>query len=223
MSALLQKRLLIKEIIMGLFDSIKNSIQSEVKQSVNSSARRTVNDIGNGAKQMIQNSVKSKTETFTFASLPTNVSELQALPECSLDTPFKTVALAIAALCNFANNENETFAMLDFLKGPENTSTYEKQFIKERLANKTYKTFAFFEGANTQNGYKPSVPYTIKVSDSPYSYSEENWATLYVKSAGADSPGLVKLRRKPSTGQWFINDIQCLSDIRIPASEDPWA
>ena len=33
----------------------------------------------------------------------------------------------------------------------------------------------------------------------------------------------IKLRKKPSTGQWFLNDIQCLSDIRVPASEDPWA
>ena len=25
-----------------------------------------------------------------------------------------------------------------------------------------------------------------------------------------------------STGQWFLNDIQCLSDIRTPAAYDPW-
>lgn len=25
------------------------------------------------------------------------------------------------------------------------------------------------------------------------------------------------------TGQWFLNDIQCLADIRVPVSEDKWA
>ena len=67
------------------------------------------------------------------------------------------------------------------------------------------------------------MPYTIEISDNPHSYPEENWATLYVQSAGADSPRGIKLRKKPSTGQWFLNEIQCLSDIRVPAAEDPWA
>ena len=164
-----------------------------------------------------------KSETITFQALPTNVEELQALPEASLDTPFKAVALALAALCNYANDKDATFAMLDFLKGPDSVSAYEKQFIKDRLEGKTYKTFSFFEGATPKNGYKPTAPYAITVSDNPYSYAEENWATLYVQSAGADSPRSVKLRKKPSTGQWFITEIQCLSDIRIPEAEDPWA
>lgn len=33
----------------------------------------------------------------------------------------------------------------------------------------------------------------------------------------------IKLRKKPSTGQWFLNDIQCLSEIRVPQEADPWA
>ena len=41
-------------------------------------------------------------------------------------------------------------------------------------------------------------------------------------SGGADNPRHIKLRKKGSTGQWFLNDILCLSDIRTPANEDPW-
>jgi hypothetical protein len=44
-----------------------------------------------------------------------------------------------------------------------------------------------------------------------------------VKSSGADQPREFKLRLMPSTGQWFINDILALGDIRIPVSDDPWA
>lgn len=160
---------------------------------------------------------------FVFTSLPTNVSELKALPEAVLNSPYKTAALTLAVLCNYANDPDSTFEMLDFLKGPENVSEYEKQFIRERLKGKEYKSFSYFGGATPENGYTPVKPYTISVNENPYSFPDENWATLYVKSSGADSPRGIKLRRKPSTGQWFLNDIQCLSDIRIPVEADPWA
>ena len=55
------------------------------------------------------------------------------------------------------------------------------------------------------------------------SFDNENWATMYVTSSGSDNPRPVKLRKKPSTGQWFLNEIQCLSDIRVPTADDPWA
>lgn len=161
--------------------------------------------------------------TITFNSLPTNIAELQALPEASLDTPFKTAALALAVLCNYEKNPAATVEMMNFLKGPEPMSNYEQGFIKERLAGKYYKTFSFFAGATVENNYTPTQPYQITVEANPYSFNEENWATMYVKSAGADSPRPIKLRKKPSTGQWFINEVQCLSDIRIPVAADPWA
>lgn len=165
----------------------------------------------------------NREEKFTFAALPTGLGELQALPEATLDSPFKTTALVVAALCQMEKNENATFEMLDFLKGPDSVSMFEKQFIKERLAGKNYKTFSYFEGATPENGYVPTVPYTIKVTETPYSYPQDNYATMYVTSSGADSPRAIRLRKKPSTGQWFLIEIQCLSDIRVPVEADPWA
>ena len=88
---------------------------------------------------------------------------------------------------------------------------------------KYYKTFSYFEGATPENGYVPTVPYTIKVTETPYSYPQDNYATMYVTSSGADSPRAIRLRKKPSTGQWFLIEIQCLSDIRVPVEADPWA
>lgn len=165
----------------------------------------------------------NKEERFTFEALPASLNELQALPEASLDSPFKTTALVLAALCSFENNESAVFEMLDFLKGPDNVSPFEKQFIKERLAGKYYKTFSYFAGATPENAYVPAKPYTITVMETPYSYPQENYATMYVTSSGADSPRAVRLRKKPSTGQWFLVEIQCLSDIRVPVEADPWA
>lgn len=165
----------------------------------------------------------NNSETFVFTKLPQNKEELMSLPEADLTTAYKTAALAMVSLLVFEKDPDNCFSMLDALRGPDPLSAYAKSFIKERLAEKTYKVNSFFKGATTENGYIPSEPYTITVTDNPYSFSEENWATVYVKSAGADSERGIKLRKKPSTGQWFLNDILCLSDIKEPATTDPWA
>jgi len=203
---------------MGIFDSLKRAAESAMKKE----ASKAVNNAVNNATKTVGKG-KNRSETFTFASLPANVSELQALPEASLDSAFKTTALTLVALCRYEHNPDEAIEMLNFLKGPAEVSTYEKQFIRERLVGKMYKPRSYFAGATPENGYTPTVPYTITVSETPYSFDDENWATLYVTSGGADNPRPVKLRKKPSTGQWFLNDIQCLADIRVPVEEDPWA
>lgn len=195
---------------MGLFDSILKSAGNAVNNAVSSAG----NSVGKGS---------NRTESFTFSALPNSLAQLQAMPEASLDSPFKTTALTIAVLCAYEKNPEGCIEMLNFLKGPDDVSTYEKGFIKERLNGKFYKTFSFFEGATPANSYKPNTPYVIKVSENPYSFDNENWATLYVTSGGSDNPRPIKLRKKPSTGQWFLNDIQCLADIRVPVEEDPWA
>lgn len=165
----------------------------------------------------------NRTETFTFSALPTDLAGLQALPEAALTSPFATAALAVAALTAYEHAPEAAFEMLDFLKGPEPLSPFEKQFIRDRLKDKPYKILSYFDGATPENGYTPAVPYAVRVGESPYSYPEENWATLLVYSGGADSPRQIRLRRKPSTGQWFLVELQCLSDVRVPAAADPWA
>lgn len=203
---------------MALFDALKNQAEHAIKSAIN----KKTNEALQNAKSQLGKS-RNKKETFTFAALPTTVEELKALPEAKLDTPFKTAALALVALKMYEKDPTVCFAMLDFLRGPEPTSTYQKDFIKERIGTRAYLIDSFFGGATVENNYTPSAPYQITVSDNPYSYENENWATMWVTSAGADGPRPIKLRKKPSTGQWFLNDIQCLSDIRLPQKDNPWA
>ena len=203
---------------MGLFDSLKRKAESALKREVSQGISNAVNTVAQSAGKG-----RNHTETFAFASLPTNVAELKALPEASLDSAFKTTALTLAALCNYEHDPDTTIEMLNFLKGPAEVSGFEKQFIKEHLGSEGYKARSYFEGATPQNSYKPDVPYKITVIENPYSFDNADWATLYVHSGGADNPRPMKLRRKPSTGQWFLVEIQCLSDIRVPVEEDPWA
>ncbi len=203
---------------MGLFDSLKSAagsaLRKEATKAVNSAVTGAVQSVGKG---------RNHSETFTFAQLPTTVAELQNLPEASLDSAYKTAALVMAVLCHYETNPAECFEMLNFLKGPEPLNGFQQQFINERLQGKTYIPRSYFNGATVENNYQPTTPYTIVISENPYSFDNENWGVMWVKSAGADSPRQIKLRKKPSTGQWFLNEIQCLGEIRTPAAADPWA
>ena len=203
---------------MSIFDSLKqaaiSALKRESRKAVNKAVNTAVQNIGKG---------RNHTETFTFDALPQTLEALQALPEAKLDTAFKTTALTILALSRYESDPQTAYAMLSWLKGPEDFSTSEKSFLQDRLRGKEYKVRSFFEGATPENDYTPNKPYVISVIENPYSFDNENWATLYVTSGGADNPRPIKLRKKPSTGQWFVNDFQCLSDIWIPTDEDPWA
>ena len=54
----------------------------------------------------------SKRETFTFTALPESLAEMQALPEACMDSPFKTAALTVLALCAYAADKNIGTEML---------------------------------------------------------------------------------------------------------------
>ena len=100
-------------------------------------------------------------QTFTFNAIPAALDEFKALPEAALQSPFQTVALTLLALCRYRDDRDAALAMLDFLKGPEAVSPYEKQFLRDRLEGKEYKPFSFFAGAAVENDYTPAVPLTV--------------------------------------------------------------
>lgn len=165
-----------------------------------------------------------KSKSFSFQAIPRTLAEMQALPEAALTDVYATAALVVLALSRYESDKYAGIEMLNFLKGPDNMSNAELQHINDRLMDgKSYKLRAFFEGATPANNYTPSVPYTVKVSSTPYSFDNENWAALYVHSAGSDSPRPMRLRKKPSTGQWFLVEIQHLGDVRTPVAADKWA
>ncbi len=165
----------------------------------------------------------NRSETFTFSSLPKNLAELKAFPEADLKSPFKTAALAVLVFLRYEESPDDCFEMLDFLNGPEEVTPFQKQFIRDRLVGKAYVPRSFLAGTSPSNDYTPTTPYTITVSDNPYSYQNQGYATLYIKSSGADSLRQITLRTKPSTGEWFVNQQMLLADIRVPQSADPWA
>lgn len=159
----------------------------------------------------------------TFPQMPSSLEELKSLPEAALNQPYHAAALLIPALCLWTDNKDEAINMINFLRGPAPLSTYEIQFISERLRGNEYVPRSYFKGANPENNYQAAAPYTVAVTSVPNSFAEKGYAQLYLQSGGADSPRPVKLREKPSTSQWFLTDQMLLAQIRKPVADDPWA
>lgn len=159
----------------------------------------------------------------SFASLPSNVTDLKALPEASLKEPEYGAALFVAAMMRYKDDPAAAISMLEFLKGPGGVSEYEKQFIKDRLSDgKEYVVRSYFAGTSPENDYTPSMPYTV-IPEKDAASEDNGRIRVFMRSSGADSPRMIKMRLKASTGEWFIEEEMILSDIRIPRSQDAWA
>ena len=155
--------------------------------------------------------------------------EFDALPQSAAEvapcrTPEETAALTVAALVRFTEDQETGIAMLNVLRGPRPLSPQDIQLLKDQLLkDRNYVARSHFNGATPDNDYTPTEPYSVTVSDNPNSYMTEGYATLYIRSGGADSPRPITLRKKPSTGEWFLwNHVGLLPGIRVPASQDPW-
>ena len=155
--------------------------------------------------------------------------EFDALPQSAAEvapcqTPEETAALTVAALVRFTEDQEAGIAMLNVLRGPRPLSPQEIQLLKDQLLkDRDYVARSHFNGATPDNNYTPLQPYSVTVADSVHSYDQENYATLYIRSGGADSPRPITLRKKPSTGEWFLwNHVGLLPGIRVPASKDAW-
>ena len=168
--------------------------------------------------------VAQNSKTYKVSSIPKNAAELKALSIYNLKDPFCTAALTVIAFTAYESTPDGCYEMLDVLNGPTDWSAYDKSFCKNQFSQYPYVARSYFAGATVANNYKPTVPYTVTVSDNPNSrMGGDDFITLYIRSAGADNPRAVSFRKKPSTGEWFVTGYNgLLAGIRKPAADDPW-
>ena len=206
---------------MTLLEKLKQQAQQAMRTAVVQGADALADALQDAAAELAQ-----KSYTVTFETLPETLQQLQALPEAALNEPHHAAALSIAALCVYPKNRQAAEEMLHFLQGPRGLTGYDKQFLADRFMDgRDYVPRSYFEGAVPENGYTPKQPFSVTFFENPHSRQNiaDGYITLWVRSGGADSPREVKLRNKPSTGQWFLWEQFLLADIRKPAAEDPWA
>lgn len=157
-----------------------------------------------------------------FQTLPKTAAELISMPELDFTSPFHVAALFISAICVYPENKDECFNIVDVLKGPQKLSVIEKQFIHRRMMGKSrYIGKSYFAGALPENDYTPALPHTVIIEERPDSYAEAGYATIYIRTGGADMPRPLTLRKKGEN--WFLwEHADILADIRKPVSSDPW-
>ncbi len=198
---------------MGFFDKLKSGVESTAK-SVAGAAANNPDGLAFATHEKI-----------VFSSLPTTLEEFKAMDGTDFKDPYKVVALTVVALCMYPADKNLSIEMLNFLKGPTSLSAYEMQFLSERFSGKEYLAASYFEGATPNNNYEPSEPYTIKVHKTSHTEDliGEGYMQFFLKSGGADNARGVKVRKKDSTGEWFLWEYHLLPEIRKPVAADPWA
>ncbi len=163
----------------------------------------------------------------TYEKLIENVDEIN---QEDMQDAFKTAGMAVHAICNYnPENPEKFFNLLSKLMGEaQEISNLMKQSISDRMKQNEkwpYIGKSYFNGATPDNDYTPSMPLSIEVKDNPYSYTEEGYARLLLKSGGADTDRFITLR-KMKDGRWVVwsdSIIGLLADIRKPESTNPWA
>ena len=202
---------------MALFDLFKSKTENAIKKSVNSAVTQGINK----ATSAVSN-LSNKKEKIVFRNLPSTFEEFASLPQAALSTPFDTAAMTVLAFCYYSQNKVLALQMVNYLRGPRPLSGGDISFIADRFRDSDYVPRSYFEGSTPANDYTPAEPYTIVVSENPYSYQNEGYATLYITSGGADSPRSVQMR-KAKDGKWYLWEQFILVGIRQPESANPWA
>ena len=193
---------------MSIFDKIRNQPQE------------------NGAIPAADTAGSSRSVPVTFSVIPETLDEFTSLPQALLQTPFDTAALFIVALCVYPLSKEESAAMINYLRGPNPMSQRDLLFLRDRMAQNNKAAFlgaSYFDGAVPSNDYMPAEPYTLFISENPYSYDTPGCARLLVSSGGGDTPRPVTMRLAKD-GRWYLWEFSTLLvDIRPPESTNPWA
>jgi hypothetical protein len=202
---------------MALFDLFKSKAENAIKKSVNTAVTQGFNKAASAVSNL-----GNKKEKIVFRNLPSTFEEFASLPQAALSTPFDTAAMTVLAFCYYPQNKDLALQMVNYLRGPRPLSGGDMSFIADRFRDSDYVPRSYFEGSTPANDYTPAEPYTIVVSENPYSYQNEGYATLYITSGGADSPRSVQMR-KAKDGKWYLWEQFILVGIRQPESANPWA
>jgi hypothetical protein len=155
--------------------------------------------------------------TLTFDFLPETLEDFMSIPASACRTPHEAAAMTVLACLRYVDDPVEGEKMLNVLKGPKPLNMFDKQFLRDRLTGKDYVPRSYLKGTSSENDYEPAQPYIIEVLENPYSYDNDGYAKLYIRSSGADSPRPIVLKQSKQ-GSWHLFENLLLADIRKPES-----
>ncbi len=163
----------------------------------------------------------------TFDKFFESVEDIKAIDRTN---PFNVAACAVNVMNSYKPNDTENFYnMMQYLMGDvQPMSPLMKQQLRDRMTSENkyeYIGKSYFVGATPSNNYEPSMPLQVEVKENPYSYQEEGFARLLLKTSGADSERILTMRKlKDGTYLiWSDTVMGLMAGIRQPESSNPWA
>ena len=174
---------------MSLFNSLKHKATGAAMQTAGQEVGKIGNTLSSGG---------GKPRQIVFSAIPATLAQFAALPQAAMGSPFETAAMFVLALGLYKVDRNICITMINHLKGPHPLNQHDISFLNDRMAQNGKHAFiaeSYLNGATPQNDYTPTEPYTVAVSDGPYSYQEQGYAALNILSGGADNPRPIKMRQ----------------------------
>ena len=200
----------------------------EVSNDNNNQEQQSISNDKNSDQQLIDDvigiDVKENEEgkTLTFSRMLVSVDDLKQL---DITDEYQSVCAIIFTLARFEDDKDVSKQMLEYINGPEDVSDFDIDFMKNQIKQYPYVIRSYFDNTSPEENYEvKEVSITIK--ENLYSRDENDYVKLWLHSSGADFDRSVMLRKKESTGEWFLfSDTYkgLMASIRIPTDENKWS
>ena len=208
---------------MGVLDSILGLITGGSRHTARrvgrmavKTAQHTAYEAGRASFQANALEHGDRTTSAVFSVLPSTLTELMASPYNDLRTPMNTAVLFVAALNIYNQNRDESIAIINYLRGPSPLNSDEISILDGHMAQNNKDgclARSYLSGAVPQNGYTPSQPYTIAITDNPYTYYDRDAATVFVHCGGDSSPRSINMC-KLADGLWHLGMLSLLDGVQ---------
>lgn len=144
--------------------------------------------------------------------IPKNMEEFFTLSAVSLDSPYKTAALTVVALCVFSQNKTLGIDILNYLRGNRVLTPFDIVYISDRIGNKNSDAvFSYFSDGE----YK-----SVTVAGSYDGDDTVKCVNVYVKSNVKENFNKICLRLC-TDGRWHLWEQFLLTDIQPQKSKIP--
>jgi len=151
----------------------------------------------------------------TFKSIPKSFEEFETVASAMVLDAEQTAALFILALTMYAEDSGEGLKAIAYLKEPDTLSNRDIAFLRDRLADKKYLPFSYYDGASPENKYAVSAPFAVDITGNKRDAAAAEYKKVFVTCGGAASPRPLTLVQKENRFYlWEYSSI--LSGIKKP-------
>jgi hypothetical protein len=175
----------------------------------------------------------SQSAPFPIDSIPSSIDEFVQMRDSKANTPEGGAVLTLISLLKMKESEEEGLKFLTVILSQDNVGKgkiykgfspsegimYHINRLKRQEHNVwEYMPFAYLEGANPDNDYKVSMPYTVTVSRNKYSGDESSGTVKVFINCYGVKPRPITMKRNDK-GIWKAKELSSLFvGVQLPKS-----